>query len=81
MIDTLIKAGQAVHIFDDYTGRFVACIFVRTASSLSTYRKRTIQQWCDEGKLIAYKVSGHWLVSIESLESFAIARDEQLQIA
>lgn len=40
-------------------------------------RPRTVRMWCDEGKVVAVQVGGHWLIDRTSVEDlFRVRRDK-----
>jgi len=54
--------------------------FVTTASEVAKhyhYTPRTVQQWCDEGKVAAVKIDHVWIISIPSLKKFVDARERR----
>ena len=44
-------------------------------AKLSHYDIRTIQIWCDEGKVNAMKVGGVWIIERASIEAFVKTRE------
>lgn len=52
--------------------------FVTTPSEVARhyhYTPRTVQQWCDEGKVAAKKIDHVWLISVASVRRFVEARE------
>jgi hypothetical protein len=41
------------------------------------YTQRTVQQWCDEGKVAAHKIDSGWIISIASVKRFVEARERR----
>jgi excisionase family DNA binding protein len=55
-------AGEGMKIFLEVDGMLTEVFTPMFASYHLKYSRRTIQQWIDEGKLIAYKVRGQWWI-------------------
>lgn len=49
-------------------------VMVDQAAAEHFYSPRTIRQWCDEGRIEAYKWSGRWLIVRSSLAIFCRSR-------
>lgn len=50
---------------------------VKEASVKFNYSMRTIQQWCDEGRIVAVKIYGQWVLDSGSLQRFVKARERR----
>jgi hypothetical protein len=71
--------GEGMKIFLQVDGMLTEVMTVMSASYHLKYAHRTIQQWCDEGRLIAWNFEGRWLIDAVQVKSLAIARDGQPQ--
>lgn len=49
-------------------------VTVEQGAAENFYSPRTIRQWCDEGRIEAYKWSGRWLIVRSELATFCRSR-------
>lgn len=68
-------AGEVVKVFFEVRGMLTEMLTVKQASYHAKYSERTIQQWADEGKLIAINVEGRWWIDAAQIYSLVAARD------
>lgn len=68
-------AGEGMKIFFLVNGMLTEMLTVKQASYHAKYSERTIQQWADEGKLIAINVEGRWWLDAAQIYSLVAARD------
>jgi hypothetical protein len=67
--------GEGIKIFLEVDGMLTQVVTVVTAAYHLKYHPRTIQRWCDEGKLIAWNVDGRLYVDAVQVKSVAVALD------
>lgn len=70
--------GQSVGLIVCVDNVNVDVLTTDEVAGLLNYHEKYIRQLCDEGKLIAFKVRGIWLVAAISVERFRKNRDSQL---
>lgn len=68
-------AGEGIKIFFEVDGMLTQVVTVMVAAYHLKYSTRTIQQWADEGKLIAYNIEGRWFIDAVQVFSLVAARD------
>lgn len=72
-----IGEGRRIFILQD--GMLTEVLSVKSAAYRLKYSVRTIQQWCDEGKLIAINAEFRWWIPITEIERVK-ARDNATQL-
>ena len=63
-------AGEGMLIFLQIDNVLTEVLTVELAAYRYNYAKTTLRQWCDEDKLISYKVAGILLIKKDSIEHF-----------
>jgi len=74
-----IPIGEGMQVFMLLDGMLTEMITCKQASYHFNFSMRTIQQWADEGKLIAINVEGRLWLSKESVQECVMARDNATQ--
>jgi len=68
-------AGEGMKFFLQTDTMLTEVLTIRLAAYRYNFSMRTIQKWCDEGKLIAYEFEGRWLIPISELERYVTTKD------
>lgn len=68
-------AGEGMKLFLEVDGMLTEVITVVQAAYHLKYHHRTIQRWCDEGRLIAFNFEGRWFIDAAQIKSVALALD------
>lgn len=63
----MLPIGESIKVFLAVDGMLTEVLSVKSASYRLKYSVRTIQQWCDEGKLIAINAEGRWWIPIAEI--------------
>lgn len=64
----MVPIGEGMQVFIAVDGVLTEVVSVKTASYRLQYSIRTIQQWCDEGKLIAINAEYRWWIPVNEIE-------------
>lgn len=68
-------AGEGMKIFLEIDSMPTQVLTIKQAAYRYNCPSRTIQQWIDEGKLIAYQIEQRWFIPLSALETRIASRD------
>jgi hypothetical protein len=63
-----MSAGEGMQIFFMVDDMLTEVLSIKLASYRYNFSVRTIRQWCEEGKLIAYELDGRWWIPTSELD-------------
>lgn len=63
-----MSVGEGMKIFFDVDGMLTEVLSIKLAAYRYNFSVRTIRQWCEEGKLIAYELDGRWWIPASELD-------------
>jgi len=67
--------GEGMKIFLEVDGMLTEVLTLKSAAYHYNCPARTIQQWIDEGKLIAYQIEQRWFIPKYAFETRIASRD------
>lgn len=68
-------AGEGMKIFLEIENMLTEVLTVKQAAYRYNCPSRTIQQWIDEGKLIAFQIEQRWFIPKKDFETRIASRD------
>lgn len=66
-----MSVGEGMQFFCYIDNVLTEVLSIRLASYRYNFSVRTIRQWCEEGKLIAYELEGRWWIPVTELDRHA----------
>lgn len=60
--------GEVEKVFLQIDNMLTEVLTIMSATYHLNYSKRTIRQWCDEGKIEAFKVANVWFIPMAEIE-------------
>lgn len=70
-----VMRGESIKVFLEIDGVLTQVLTVKQASYRYNCPSRTIQQWIDEGKLIAHQIEQRWFIPLDAFETRIATRD------
>jgi len=68
-------AGEGMKIFFEIDTVLTEMLTVMQVAYRYNFSTRTIQKWCDEGKLIAHEFEGRWFIPTAEIERYVATKD------
>jgi len=62
-----MSVGEVEKIFLQVDNMLTEVLTIMPATYHLNYSQRTIQQWCDEGKIQAFKIGNTWLIPVSEI--------------